>query len=427
MSGTGLSRRAVLGLIGAGTAAATGLTATGCSSGGQDKIPANPGDVSGDVTMWIYPIDPQSEQKWWGPQVAIFNKTYPKVKVTTVVQPWANRDEQLTTAIAGGKGPDVVYLIPDQLPGYADQHVLADVADVIANDRSDFRAPALKAMTYKNTLYGVPILMGGSSTMYNTKILKAAGAPTTAPTTWDDLTALGPKLKSHGYYVTEYTAAPDETLNLTFYPYLWQAGGQILNSDMTKAAFNSEAGLTALTFIKSLVDNGYVPKDPLTAVPGPDANNPIAQGKVAFVDGSVDEDVPGIHMADWQVGPPLTKKVQADYGVVGGLSVLSGSKNQAAAKAWVKYVASKPHLEKFDKDRRYFSPRRSITNLFPGDRILAAQEKYVDSAIPGLIHPKARQIMDLIKPELQSCLLGRKSPQDALAAAEKAVNGLLGS
>lgn len=425
MGETGISRRAVLRIFGAGTVAATGLAAAGCSSSGQDKIPSNPGDVSGDVTMWIYPIDPENEQKWWPAQVKTFNQTYPKVKVNVVVQPWANRDEQLTTAIAGGKGPDVVYLIPDQLPGYADQKTLADVADVISKDRNDFRPRALQAMTYKNTLYGVPILMGGSSTLANSKIFSACGL-SGVPKTWNDLLSVGAALKPKGYYLLEYDATPDQTLNLTYYPYLWEAGGQILNSDMTKAAFNSPAGLEALNFVRTLAEKGYVPKDPLT-VSSVDATNLIAAGKIGVVtDGSVNPNTPGIHLDDWKVGPPPKKKISAGYGVVGGLSVLSASKNIPAAKAWVRYVASKPHLKKFDKQRRYFSPRKSLSNLFTGDPLLGEQEKYVDSAIPGLIHPKARQIMDLIKPEIQSAILGKKSPQAALSAAEKSVNGLLG-
>lgn len=303
MGGTGLSRRTVLGLIGAGTAAATGLTATGCSSSSKDTIPANPRDVSGDVTMWIYPIDPNNEKAWWPPQIKAFNKTYPKVNVTVVVQPWANRDEQLTTAIAGGKGPDVVYLIPDQLPGYAAQKVLADVSDVISKDRKDFRASALEAMTYQNTLYGVPILVGGSSSMYNTKIFGACGV-NIVPKTWNDQLTIGAKLKPKGYYLTQYDATEAQTLNLTYYPLLWQAGGEILNSDMTKAAFNSQAGLDALKFVTSLAQKGYLPKDPLT-VPSANGTDLVAAGKVGLVtDGGVNPDTPGIKLADWNVAPP---------------------------------------------------------------------------------------------------------------------------
>ena len=81
------------------------LTACGSGSGSGpgDAISAltsSPASVSGSVTMWIYPIAPAGEAADWKPRVAAFEKLYPKVDVNVVVQPWANRDEQLETAIA---------------------------------------------------------------------------------------------------------------------------------------------------------------------------------------------------------------------------------------------------------------------------------------------------------------------------------------
>lgn len=427
-----LSRRRLLqAALGAGTLAATGFSVSAC--GGDDEgggeIPSDPKDVSGDITMWIYPIDPVSEKKWWKPEIERFNKEYPDVNVNVTVQPWEERDTQLQTAIAGQKGPDVFYIIPDQVPVYASQGVLADMAGVIEGD-DDFRENALEAMTFEDKLCGVPLLMGGSASMVHMKLLDEAGI-TDKPQTWDDLREIAPALKAKGYYVTHYVAALEQTLNLSFYPFLWQAGGDVLNDDGSAAAFNSPEGLEALTFIKELVDNEWVPKDLLTvSIDATEPSSPIAKGTVALVtDGSATEDVPGLKLDEWEVSPPLKHKVEADYGVVGGLTVLESSQNKDAAMAWTKYLASPEHLKRFDKDRLYFPPRPSLTPLYDEaeDPIKAGEEQYVDSAIPGVIHPKARQLMDVIKPEIQSCLLGDKSPEEALEAAEKAVNGVIGS
>jgi multiple sugar transport system substrate-binding protein len=42
---------------------------------------------------------------------------------------------------------------------------------------------------------------------------------------------------------------------------LWQFGGDLYNSDVTKATFNSDAGVEALTWMVNLVKDGYSPKD----------------------------------------------------------------------------------------------------------------------------------------------------------------------
>lgn len=400
------------------------LGTAACGSSGGDKVPSDPNKASGNVTMWIYPIDPTNEAAYWKPKVAEFEKKYSKVHVKVVVQPWANRDEQLTTAIAGGKGPDVVYLIPDQLPQYASNGSLSDVSDVIAKDKSDFRSNAIKAMTYNGKLYGVPLLMSATTLTVNTKVMKAAGI-SEPPKTWDDVLADAPKLKRAGYYTTEYDGSPDETLNGTFYPLLWEAGGDVLTKDGKHAAFNSQAGVDALTFVKKLVDGGYVPKDALTTMPKAETS-PTGQGKVAFLfSGGVAGLPTTVPKSDWAIYPPLKDKVSVGYGTVGGLSVLDGSKNKSAAKVWVQWATSTAQMKIYDKQHSYYATRNSVGTLFTGNSLNAAEEKTLPSMTVGSINLKSRQLMDLIKPHIQAALLGKTSPKKALDAAAKDVNGLL--
>jgi multiple sugar transport system substrate-binding protein len=408
----------------AALAAALIFGTAACGSSGGDKVPSDPNQASGDVTMWIYPIDPTNEAAYWKPKVAEFEKKYSKVHVKVVVQPWANRDEQLTTAIAGGKGPDVVYLIPDQLPQYASNGSLADVSDVIAKEKGDFRPNALDAMTYDKKLYGVPLLMSATTLTVNKKAMRAAGI-SQPPKTWDDVLADAPKLKSAGYYTTEYDGSPDETLNGTFYPLLWEAGGDVLTKDGKHAAFNSQAGVDALTFVKKLVDGGYVPKDPLTTTPKAETS-PTAQGKVAFLfSGGVAGLPTTMPQSDWAIYPPLKDKVSVGYGTVGGLSVLDGSKNKSAAKAWVQWATSAAQMKVYDKTHSYYATRNSAGTLFTGNTLNAAEEKTLPNMTVGSINLKSRQLMDLIKPHIQAVLLGKTSPKKALDAAAKDVNGLL--
>jgi len=399
------------------------------SSGGIASPSAEPNSVSGSVTMWIYPIS-STEAAYWKPKVATFEKLYPHVTVSVVVQPWTNRDEQLATAIAGGKGPDVVYLIPDQIPTYANTGSLSDVGPLVASDKSDFYSNSLKALTYNGTLYGVPLLEQVTTLYANKKIMAAAGI-TKAPTTWAQLLADAPKIKAAGYYVTEYQANPAETLNGSFYPLLWEAGGQVLTPNGKQAAFNSSAGVAALTFIQTLVKDGYVPKDPLTTSPLPDTD-PINQGKVAFV---LNEDVASLTptaedpLSNWAVYPPLSSGTSGgkviDYGTVGGLSILSQSKNKAAAAAWVSWVTSTAQLKNYDKTHSYDSPRISTGNLYPPSTLLGQEENYLPDMTQGSIYVDSREVLSLLSSKLQAAILDDTSPQQALNAAAASVNQLL--
>ncbi|MBO0805218.1 MAG: sugar ABC transporter substrate-binding protein [Nocardiopsaceae bacterium] len=415
--------------------AACGAVNVGGSGSTVGAVPANPAKVSGTVTMWIYPIDPTREQADWAPRVAAFERKYPHVKVNVVVQPWANRDEQLQTAIAGGKAPDVVYMIPDQIPGYASNGSLADVSSLVASDKSDFRPDALKALSYGGKLYGVPLLTQVTTLLANKKAMKAAGI-SRAPKTWGDLLADAPKLKRAGYYATEYDADPTQTLNETFYPLLWQAGGQVLTPDGTKAAFDSAAGVAALTFLTKLVNGGYVPRDSLTTPPQPDTD-PIEQGKVGFVmAGDVAALIPtkAMPLSGWAVYPPLSAgsagsagpgAKPVSYGTVGGLSILSGSKDKTAAAAWVNWVTSTGQMKSYDKSHHYFPARSSAGTLFPRSTLEGKEERLLPDMTIGSIGLKSRQLMGVISPHIQAALLGQATPRQALSAAASAADNLL--
>src|SRR5450830_127280 len=106
-------------LVMAGAMIAIASTAlAGCSSGSAgSSSSASPKTI----TMWIYPViaDKVAHSAYWDSTIKAFEAKHEDVTVKYEIFPWTNRDESLGTAIAAGKGPDVVYLIPDQLPVYA--------------------------------------------------------------------------------------------------------------------------------------------------------------------------------------------------------------------------------------------------------------------------------------------------------------------
>ncbi|AGW42680.1 ABC transporter sugar binding protein [Leifsonia xyli subsp. cynodontis DSM 46306] len=68
------------------------------------------------------------------------------------------------------------------------------------------------------------------------------------------------------------------TSTFEFQSLLWQFGGDLFDKDVTKATFNSDAGVQALTWMTDLVKNGYSPKDVAQ-----DGNiNALIAGKTAF-------------------------------------------------------------------------------------------------------------------------------------------------
>lgn len=409
------------------SAAALALVA-GCSSSpdGMPSDATSDGSVSGSVTMWVYPViaDEAAHKQYWADQVAAFEADFPDVDVDVQIYPWAGRDESLTTAIASGTGPDVVYLIPDQLATY--ESSIEPIQDYLSADHLDDILDNVKdSVTIDGNMLGSPILTSSNPLVCDAQAFDAIGV-TDYPTTWDDLLSLAPAFKEQGIYVTNYWGSPEVTLNMTFYPLLWQAGGDVFSEDGSEVAFNSEAGVKALEFLTELSDGGYIETDLISTTPSIE-QTAIAQNKVACTWQSLPSDVETYWGAENVViQPPLTDEASIGYGTVGSLSMLAGSDDKAAAGAWIDFVTSAGPLKTFVTTAGYFSPLTSTGELYADDPILSAIEQTIQYTTVGPLNKHAREVMGVVAPEIQAAMLGQKTPQEALDAAAASAAAMLG-
>ena len=387
-------------------------------------------DVSGKVLMWVYPLMTGGEEKneeVWSEIVADFNAEYPDVEVSVEVLPWAQRNEKLTTALAAGAGPDVGYLNDDFIPQHGGDGNLQALDDVIGDEKDDFTENSLSAMSVDGTLYALPILGSATSMLYNKALFDEVGV-TEYPTTWDEMLELGPTFKDAGYYLTAYDGALEQTLNLSFFPLLWQAGGEVLNEDQTAAAFNDDAGVAALNFIKTLYDEGFINQEEAVTPAAPGGGS-VVEGKVAVV---MNGDAVSVRSMQEKlgedsivIGNPLKNEVQVSYGTSAGFGVFKGAQDPDAAKAWVKYITSGSAMEKILRASGFIAPRTSLQGMWADDPVLSQFEAHIEMMHGGVRHKTSRQINASMAPYIQAGFLGDSSPEEALADSEDEVNRLI--
>ncbi len=405
-------------------AAGSAVLLLAACGGGEDEpevgVPANADDVSGTVVFWTYPLGVIDSVNWWQPYVEDFQEEYPDVDVEVVMQSFSNREEALVTAIAGGNAPDVVYFNPDFIPQYAEEDLLLPLDD-LRDDWDSFVDASLDSMTWDDTLYGAPLLMQMQTSYCNTEALAAAEVE--CPTTWDEFREAAPAFADAGYYATEYNGVA--TLNHSFYLYLWQAGGEVLTEDLSAAAFNSPEGLEALEFIKEMVDNEWVPTQALS-VQETFEQSQAGQANVGYMVGANLVQTRGVVDPDIiETVPPLSHAEQVASGSVGAWSIFNTTDSPEAAQAWVHYLSEAEFIEDFISESGYLPPREDIEGLFADDPQIAEGIEYLDVVRTGVMHPQAREIIDVIRPHIQSVLLEGTDPQAALDAAEQEVNALL--
>jgi multiple sugar transport system substrate-binding protein len=230
----------------------------GCGSGGGTSASVTPGATPTGVvhiTMWHGDLDYAAKAD--NALVAEWNKANPNIKVTALYNGGNDFALQKTlTAIAGGKYPDITYIFGSWAANIIKSPKVVTLNDMIANDPSfnwnDFWPAERLAATVNGKIVGVPALVDNLAIVYNKKLFDQAGfAYPSASCTLDEFRAAAKKLTipSKKQFGWGYPADASEDTVWHWEAMLWDYGGDILNSDNTKAVFNSPQGVQALTML----------------------------------------------------------------------------------------------------------------------------------------------------------------------------------
>lgn len=264
-----LTRR---GLLGAGAGLAAGLGLAACSPGSAGK-PGQAAPATGDGGAAGYD-GPAVTLAFWhgltggdGPIMKKlcdkFTQEHPNVKITTTAIPWADYYQKLPAAVSNGKGPDVGIMHVDNLATNAARNVvqpLDDVAKALGLTEDDFSPVVWQAGVYKDVRYGIPLDMHPAGLYWNKTVFEKAGVdPETPPTDLDSFMDVLDKAKSkniQGFWVSPAGASWLLSQSIVF-----QNGGFLADPAGDRAGFGDEPAVKAITWLKSLIDQGYSPKN----------------------------------------------------------------------------------------------------------------------------------------------------------------------
>ena len=256
--------------VGGSAAAAAALTACG---GGKSASDAAGGGAKPSGTFGGTYSGPAVTLSYWngftggdGPfmtkMVQQFMKENPNISVKANTVQWAEYYQRMPAAVTAGKGPDVGVMHLDQLATNAARKIIVPVDDVskaLNLQESDFTKDVWEAAVYKDARYGIPLDVHSLASYWNSDDLKKAkiDAPPTDKAGFEE--ALN-QLKSAGvqqpfWMPTRWPA------HLIFLTLLWQHGGEPYAADGSKATFDSDAGVQALTWMTEVVNKGWSPKN----------------------------------------------------------------------------------------------------------------------------------------------------------------------
>src|SRR5512132_3215635 len=240
------------------------LVAVACTGGGNNNNEQSSGSSSGPVhlVMWMgyTPPPPKNQSQEYlsiKRMVDEFQQQNPNI---TIELQYVNSDyalQKATVALQGNKQPDISYQYGTNMPQLAQAPKLVDLTTRVQQagfDWSDFYKGEQAVATVNGKIYGVPALVDNLAVVYNKDLFAKAGLQPPGPDwTWDELVADAKSVTDPANKVFGLAFPMDgsETTVWEYEAMLWAAGGDILNSDNTKAVFNAAPGVQAL---QNLVD-----------------------------------------------------------------------------------------------------------------------------------------------------------------------------
>src|SRR5690242_9155075 len=353
---TNITRRRVLQLSGAGAAsAATGGLAAILATG---RAPAF---AQGTTLHWVRGSDyvPLSDQTVRTKINELAQKDL-GIKINLEGVDGLTIQARVTSAVQSGSGPDIIGAINNWAQLYGDSVVdVSDLCEELGKAQGGFyetsKAIAFdgkKWLAVPNTIVG--LLIANRTSWWN----EIGYGPEKYPATWEEWREAGKKMKAKGHPLGQTLAHAFGDANAFWYPYLWSWGGKEVEADGKTVVLNSKETIESVKFAvalwKETMDEGGLAWD--------DSGN-----NRAFLSGSISatnngasiyleaKKKPDSYQTD--KGTPMKDDI-LHAGIPGGAGgqfnlpgtfnnlVMKYSKNQDAAKKFIRWMSSK---EIFDK------------------------------------------------------------------------------
>jgi multiple sugar transport system substrate-binding protein len=407
---------------------AVGLAACGTGNGGS---------ASGNLQIWEGYTG--AEAHAFAHLLSEWNTAHPSEKVTSL---YVNNDDslpKLLTAVKGGSQPDIAYVYGSWAPNVAQIPQVVNLTKVVQQpgvNWKDFWVGERDVATVKGEVIGVPALVDNLAVVYNKTLFAQAGLQPPGPNwTWSDFVADAAKLTDPAkkQFGTAYVTPGTEDTVWHWEALLWEAGGQILNSSNTKAAFDTPAGLQSLETLQTMaVTDKSMYLDPSDS----EYANLFNSGKIGMlVTGPWDlSGFPNVKYGV-QIMPsyPGVNSHQTISGPDNWVIFNNGSKRVAAAEKFLLWLTNTAQATYFSLATGDLPIRQSVENS-PGflqkmDKSLPGVDTFVTNlgnvqqARPQVAtYPKVSTILGSM---IVSVLLGKSQPQAALNSAAQQVNAAL--
>jgi arabinogalactan oligomer/maltooligosaccharide transport system substrate-binding protein len=352
--------------------------------------------------------------------VAAFNAS-PAAKgnrVTTLAVPYDAFADKISAAVPRGKGPDIFIYAQDRLGGWIEAGNTVEPIDFFLEKetKARFIPTTMEAMTYRSTVYGLPLNFKVITMIYNKKLV------TTPPKTSAELVATAKKLTNRpaGKFGLAYSFA-----DFYYHAALMNGLGGRVFGPGNKPVLNNPENIRSLELLMKWFDSDRIlPAEPSTAL----ITSLFNGGKAAIV-----------FSGPWFLGEiassvsyglaPLPNLVEAGgkpmrpWMTVEGVLIAAPSKNKEAAYEFAKFLTDVPAAKIMALEGRQTPANQGVyaDPKVAADPVLAAFRKQVEVAVPMPNVPEMTMVWSPATTAMNTITKKAATPKAAMDAAQKEV------
>jgi len=340
------------------------------------------------------------------------------VKVTTLAVPYDAFADKITAAVPRGKGPDIFIYAQDRLGGWIEAGKTVEPIDFFLDKatKDRFIPTTMEAMTYRGTVYGLPLNYKVITLIYNKKLVP------TPPKTSKELVAMAQKLTDakSGRFGLAYSYS-----DYYYHAALQNAFGGRAFDPGPKPVLNAPENVKALELLmRWFTKDGILPAEPSTAL----ITSLFNGGKAAMVFSgpwflgeiakNIDYGLAPLPTIDEAGGKPMRP-----WMTVEGVYVAAPSQNKDAAYDFAKYLTDIPQAKIMAVEGRQTPANQAVyaDPAVANDAILSAFRKQVEVAVPMPNLPEMTMVWSPATTAMNTVVKKSATPKAALDQAQKSV------
>ena len=381
------------------------------------------------LLTWNLPIYEEKFRGW----IADFEEKHPDFTVEWLDKKGTEYGAFYQTQLVAGTAPDIIDVQGMLWAEYAADDGLVPLDPYLeANPevRDRYNKEGMKLWQYDGKQYMLPYYFSKTLLVYNKKLFEEAGIDS-PPASFDELIDDAYKIKDTGDGRSGFI-----TLNFDwlYWPLMKMNGIDLLNEDMTKAAFNTPEMVDVVTRLAKATTDGAI--NPISWTGRwVEPNNAFAAGDIGMYQGHGAALFWILGQADWANADTLGVTAwPGGWGVPNahGLGISASTKYPDEAFDFIQIALN-------DKWQTIMADTFTILTLNNAvDEALIAKLDNplkketlelslanMDKQTGNWVTPLDARIKDAFWPPIQAALLGQRDPAEAIADAESQVNRVL--